>query len=212
MRIAFDLDGVLADLDSAVERVATASRGASARGNAPVEAAHLWDTALATHNFWETLPEVEPGAIDRLARIAREHRWEVLFVTSRPPSAGDTTQRQTQRWLASHGFDLPSVYVIRGSRGALAAALELDVVVDDRPDNCLDVVTESDARAILVWRTEGRIPENARRLGIGRVASVQACLDLLVQAHDPEESPARFLETLRTLLGLDTRPTSVVPR
>jgi hypothetical protein len=50
------------------------------------------------------------------------------------------------------GLRASSVYVVQGSRGLIAAALELDVVVDDRHENCYDVVVDSGARAILVWR------------------------------------------------------------
>ena len=104
---------------------------------------------------------MEPGAVAYLAAIAAERRWDVLFVTTRPASAGDTTQVQSQRWLETHGFPRPSVYVVKGSRGKIAEALQLDAVIDDRPENCLDVVVESTARAILVW------PENPRRPAAG---------------------------------------------
>jgi len=67
-------------------------------------------------------------------------------------SAGRTLQRQSQRWLEKLGFPLPSVFTVRGSRGRVAQALDLDVVIDDRPDNCLDVALESSAAAILLWR------------------------------------------------------------
>src|SRR6476661_5484879 len=76
----------------------------------------------------------------------------------------------SQRWLESKGFSLPSVFVVQGSRGRIADALGLDIVVDDRPENCLDVVVDSKARAILVWREdESLLPAAARRLGIGVV-------------------------------------------
>ena len=97
-------------------------------------------------------------------------RWEIIFLTKRPEGAGATAQLQTQLWLESRGFKLPSVYVVQGSRGRIAAALGLDIVVDDRPENCLDVVVESKARAILIWRdSERQLPAAAQRLGIGVV-------------------------------------------
>ena len=77
---------------------------------------------------------------------------------------------------------MPSVYVVQGSRGRIAAALALDIVVDDRPENCLDVVVDSKARAILIWREdEKQLPAATRRLGIGVVKSVAECLDILTQ-------------------------------
>src|SRR3954471_14746445 len=142
----------------------------------------LWRHVETIENFWQTLAEIEPGAIARLAAVAAERRWEIIFLTKRPQTAGVTAQLQTQRWLEAHGFRLPSVFVVQRSRGRIAAALGLDIVVDDRPENCLDVVVDSKARAILVWRDdESQLPAAAQRLGIGVVTSVADCLDILTQ-------------------------------
>src|SRR5437773_3550012 len=99
----------------------------------------LWRHVESIENFWQTLKEIEPGVITRLAATVSERQWEIIFLTKRPRSAGHTAQVQTQRWLESKGFKLPSVFVVQGSRGRIAAALDLDMVVDDRPENCLDV-------------------------------------------------------------------------
>ena len=73
-----------------------------------------------------------------------------------------------------------------GSRGKVASALDLDIVVDDRPENCVDVKADSQARAILVLPRADTTPvgpggmdERALHLGIGVVQSVRECLDLL---------------------------------
>jgi len=160
----------------------------------------LWEAVRNTENFWESLTETEPGIIARLAQLARERRWEVIFITQRPSSAGDTTQLQTQRWLIAHGFDLPSVYVIKGTRGKVAEALSLDIVVDDRPENCLDVKLESRARAILVWNDDlANLPPNARRLGIEPVTSLGACLDLLAEV--PAAAKPGLFRRIKQLIG-----------
>src|SRR5688572_24449855 len=112
----------------------------------------LWRHVETIENFWATLSETEPGVVARLATTATERRWEIIFLTKRPQTAGATAQVQSQRWLESRGFPLPSVFVVRGSRGRIAAALDIAIVVDDRPENCLDVVVDSKARAIRVWR------------------------------------------------------------
>ncbi len=232
MRLAFDLDGVLADLEGALVREARrlfASSGQTVEPAvpAPADAAtspgsdepasdapeqlrslaltprqqtRLWREVREVHNFWETLDEIESGSVGRLASLAHQHRWEVLFVTSRPDSAGDIVQVQSQRWLQLKGFPIPSVYVVRGSRGRLADALELDIVIDDRPENCLDIALESKARAILVWRgDEGTVPASARRLGIGDVRTVRACLDILEGVEAP--SGAGLLDRLKRAFG-----------
>jgi hypothetical protein len=86
------------------------------------------------------------------------------------------------------------------------------VVVDDRPDNCLDVVLESKAGAILVWRGDAAaIPSSARRLGIAVVPTVAEVLDALVKA-DAGEGSTGFLDRLRKLFGLRTKPASTLIR
>ncbi len=166
------------------------------------EQKELWSAVCARTNFWETLDEIEPGSLARLFRIARERRWEVIFLTSRPETLGDTAQAQSHRWLKKHGFDLPSVFVVQGSRGKIASSLQLDVLVDDRPENCLDVAIDSSARAILVWRGgEDRVPGSARQLGIGAVGSIAECLDIL-EVLDRAEDEIGLVDRFKRLLGL----------
>jgi len=163
----------------------------------------LWRHVESIENFWQTLEELEPGVIERLARLVHERRWEIIFLTKRPESAGATAQVQSQRWLESKGFPLPSVFVVQGSRGRIAAALGLDIVVDDRPENCLDVVVDSKARAILVWREdEKQLPAAARRLGIGVVKSVSECLDIITQIDAAGRDDPGVMARVMRLLGL----------
>ncbi len=246
MRLGFDLDGTLADLQGALARTArdlfpevdpstlprsVASQGSQdspgsqgspdARspgdgesGGTPAvgraltarQQSELWREACSRVNFWETLDEIEPGALARLDRLVRARRWELIFLTSRPETAGDTAQLQSHRWLAAHGCPSPSVFVVHGSRGKIASALELDVVVDDRPENCLDVAIDSHARAILVWRgAEGKVPGSARQLGIGAVGSVTACLDALEELDRGGSDNVGVVERFKRLLGLKPR-------
>jgi len=163
----------------------------------------LWRHVATIENFWEGLTEIEPGVVARLASIAADRRWEIIFLTKRPESAGGTAQVQTQRWLESKGFKLPSVFVVQGSRGRIAAALHLDIVIDDRPENCLDVVVDSKARAILIWREDpNQLPAAARRLGIGVVKSVNECLDILTQIDRLDKDEPGVMARVRKLLGL----------
>ena len=132
MRIGFDLDGVLANLHG--KFAATALRlfpeldnaavsapevGASPEGGEdaqPVtvptiqprpsrrQADAVWRELTRREEFWETLDETEPGIVKRLAAVAEERRWEVIFLTNRPFAPGATVQRQSQRWLERLGF------------------------------------------------------------------------------------------------------------
>jgi hypothetical protein len=166
----------------------------------------LWHHIATIDNFWETLKEIEPGSIARLAALAADRRGGTIFLTRRRASAGSTSQVQTQRLLESKGFRLPSVYVVQGSRGRIAAALALDFVIDDTPENCLDVVVDSRARAILVWRQdEKQLPSAARRLGIGVVKSVDDCLKILAQVDAQATDRPKVMDRVMRLLGLKDR-------
>src|SRR5262245_2368348 len=238
MRLGFDLDGTLADMQGALAREAdrlfpeidpadlprsanpdesstppenesAPESDASARATQRLtrrQERELWAAVRARENFWETLDEIEPGALARLAALARDRKWEVIFLTSRPETRGDTAQLQTHRWLAAQGFPFPSVFVVHGSRGKIAASLELDVIVDDRPENCLDVAIDSKARAVLVWRSdEEQVPASARQLGIGAVKSIADCLDILEELDTAGAERSGLVDRLKRLLGLKPR-------
>jgi hypothetical protein len=134
MRLGFDLDGTLADLQSALAREArtlfpgidpsslpTSAAQVGVEGETPAaegaaeakpaigtltsrQQRQLWEAVRARLNSWETLHEIEPGALSRLYTLTQERRWEVIFLTSRPETAGDTAQSQSHRWLAAQGY------------------------------------------------------------------------------------------------------------
>ena len=101
LRIGFDLDGVLADMESALVCQAEVVFGEAAtlkmRERAAEEAAHgepgpanapsvrrlsmssrqqsrLWRHIESVENFWEGLKDLEPGVVGRLATLASERR------------------------------------------------------------------------------------------------------------------------------------------
>jgi hypothetical protein len=200
LRVAFDLDGTIADMQSVLrdeaERLFGPARPESALSRA--QQSQLWDHVKTIENFWNNLPEIEPGIVARIASTASERRWEVIFLTTRPVVAGGTVQIQTQRWLEAHGFSLPSVFVVQRSRGKIADALELDAVVDDRPENCLDVALDSKATAVLIWRSDdARVPLGLDRLAVRVVPSISDALQMLVKIDSPRQpGVARTLRKL----------------
>ena len=218
------MDGVLADMDATLARIADQEFSVSAKGGTPKAAEseqppaagedgkdapppydtallnaltprqqlRLWQRVRGTRNFWETLDECEPEIVRRIQKLAHDLRWDVLFVTQRPATAGRTQQLQTQHWLKRRGFEYPAVYTTIGSRGSIAAALTLDAHIDDRLQHCVDVATESKAWPILVWREAesfDRIRAGAANLGIAVVRSVAEALDRLEQADRASSKP-----------------------
>jgi phosphoglycolate phosphatase-like HAD superfamily hydrolase len=160
----------------------------------------VWRAIETTENFWTTLRPLDESAPARIQALAARHRWEIFFITQRPDTAGDTVQRQTQRWLAARGFDLPSVIVAHDSRGKVAAALQLDYLVDDTAKNCVDVIAESKTRPILIARNATRpVQVNARALGIGIAASIGDALDLLERAQAAKDDPPQWKDLARAV-------------
>jgi hypothetical protein len=239
LRIAFDMDGTLADLSSAYaqieerlfgarlaehERPAPEVREEQQQREEDAESAEttrdnrraerrssirrpsqhrdaVWRAIESTPNFWTTLKPLETDAVARLYELAGQHNWEVFFITQRPATAGATVQWQTHKWLVEQGFTTPSVIPLSRGRGRCAAALQLDYLVDDTPQNCVDVLSDSSTRAILLVDPDDPTAETrARRLGIGTAYNAHQALDLLVEATVARNNPSLF-EKLRKLVG-----------
>ncbi|NOT26705.1 MAG: hypothetical protein HOP16_11440 [Acidobacteria bacterium] len=237
LRIGIDLDGVLADMSAALDDHATRLFGPAPSTPAPEPAADaepsvapgpetdkpplqlkrrlterqhrlLWRHVRRIDGFWEQLDETEAGIVARLAKLASTRRWEIIFLTKRPATAGLTSQVQSQRWLAAKGFELPSVYVVTGSRGLIAAALSLDVVVDDRPENCIDIATDSKARVIAVVRPTEPPPMFLKSTGIDVAASGDEWLKRLVELDESLNEQPGPMERLMRKFGLQRAATS----
>jgi hypothetical protein len=161
----------------------------------------IWQAIESTPNFWATLKPIEEGSVQRIHALMLRHRWEVFFITQRPYTEGETVQRQTQRWLVEQGFDLPSVLVLSGSRGAAAKAIRLDYHVDDNSQNCFDVIADSTAKPILIIPPSHETAiASARKLGIGVVHRVSDALDILDQATLAQTNPS-LLQRIALLVG-----------
>jgi len=161
----------------------------------------VWKAIQSTPNFWSSLKPVDPEAVRRIHALMLRHQWEVFFITQRPSTEGQTVQRQTQQWLVEQGFDLPSALVIGGSRGAAAEALRLNYHVDDSPQNCLDVISESGAKPILIVSDDDKTTiTSARKLGIGTAMSIGEGLDILESATLARSKPS-VLARLAQMVG-----------
>jgi hypothetical protein len=194
--VGFDLDGVVADFPKAFVEMAdkVLGRNAVKRPASPTpdfdaideaDAKRVWSVITETPNWWLGLAPYEPDQIARLYQLARRHRWEVSFLTSRLATAGDSVQFQSQAWLETYGFYLPAVVTVPGSRGEVANALRLDVVIDDQFLNCLEVIGASQSKAMLVLRREDAdLEKQATDRGIGIVHHLEEVIEVLLHLQD----------------------------
>lgn len=194
LRIGIDVDGVLADFRSAFHRAAQqclrrdlddVEDAKSPQTVLQKDVKRVWDWVARTTNWWMDLEPYEPEEIARLYSMTRAAGWEVFFLTNRPRSAGDSVQFQTQWWIERQGFFLPAVLTVPGSRGEIANGLRLDLVIDDLSINCVEIVSASPAKALLMLRDENKVAEDhATSRGIGVVHSLSEAIVVLERLHD----------------------------
>ena len=171
LRLGIDVDGVVADFRTAFRALAERELGIAPDDveKRAVEAGRRAAVAQRVRRLELVArrPRVRTRS-DRAGSYAqvRRARWEVFFMTSRPPSAGDSVQLQTQVWLERYGFYLPRVLTTpSGARGELARALRLDLALDDRLVNCLEIISASNAKALMVLRAPSRAASRRDRRG-----------------------------------------------
>lgn len=219
LRLGFDLDGVVADFRTAFLQAAAALLGSDAiqKPNSPMpdfdgisadDAKRVWKVITAMPNWWLELAPYEPAQIARLYQLARRFRWEVSFLTTRIPTAGDSVQFQSQSWLEAYGYYMPAVITVPGSRGEIANGLRLDVVVDDQFLNCLEVVSASQTKAILILQqaSDAALERQATDRGIGVVHRLEEAIDVLLQLQEilPQKRGAAM--RLADWFGLKRKP------
>lgn len=71
------------------------------------------------------------------------HHNDIYFITARVRTKGFSAEHQTRLWLSSIGVAVDNASVIAtqfGKKGKLADAMDLDVFLEDNPDNALDII------------------------------------------------------------------------
>jgi hypothetical protein len=194
LRLGIDLDGVLADFRTAFRAAAKLCLARDTLEQDDVKSAQaleqkdvkrVWQYIARTPNWWMDLQAYEPEQLAKLYGLSRTRGWEVFFLTNRPPSAGDTVQFQSQWWLEQQGFYLPAVLTVPGSRGEVANGLRLDLIIDDLVINCVEAVSASTSKALLMLRSGDQATmEYATDRGIGVVATFAEALVVIERLHD----------------------------
>lgn len=166
MRIGIDVDGVLADFQPAYKARILSVTGRNlypdgdydstfctwfheiARGYTQEELDRVWVSIAHDRSFWQTLSPYPDTALF-LAKVAAScvnGLNDLYFVTARP---GRTAKQQTEQWLApflnnADGKLIPTV-LIATDKATVAAALSLDIYIDDRFENAASTAERSRA-------------------------------------------------------------------
>lgn len=153
-RIGCDVDGVLACFDGSFSKVLIETSGKNLFPKLPYDPpcwdwcaplgytkedeTRAWEFVKNSPNFWATLGTYhDTGTVlDKLIEAEVVDGAEVYFITNR---MGKGPKWQTEEWFRNNGYDYPTV-LVSAHKGMSAAALELDLYIDDKPSNCDDVV------------------------------------------------------------------------
>lgn len=186
MKLGFDVDGVLADFNTAYIAQIKAVTGRDLFPDEYIpdtwyfpeklkytdeEINAVWEWINSSSTFWLALqpyPDTLQVLDDLAGRVSRGD--DVYFVTARP---SPTAKRDTEFWLSSYGMPAPTV-LMASEKALICHALELDAYIDDNHKNAL-AVAQSHTRSFLLDR-----PWNRRHQGqdeghrINRVPTIDA--------------------------------------
>jgi|SRR5882672_1406648 len=152
LKIGVDVDDVLADFIGTFRLICqeVTGRELPERPNTwmwdnwnlkPEELEAGWKKVQQTYNFHTTLKSCADLEGFDFYEFSQKHR--LFYITTRYPNHGDPVEIQTAQWL--HWYfnqEFPTV-IVTPNKGAVAKALNLDVFIDDRAKNLLDVYNDT---------------------------------------------------------------------
>lgn len=164
MRIGFDVDGVLANFNQdyvELTRVLTKRDLFPPEWMEPTNIApptwyypqsfgytneecdKVFEVIAASDRFWRDLQPYE-GVVENMNKFYMQHACDndVYFITNR---AGKGAKWQTEAWLCEALGWTDCTVLVSSAKGLCAKALKLDVYLDDKWENALDVAKESPA-------------------------------------------------------------------
>jgi deoxypyrimidine-specific 5' nucleotidase type C protein (NT5C) len=165
MLIGLDVDGVVADFLGPFLRFIERRIGC-----APIAPETIIDLSYKDHPIiTEAVLEQclaaladEPDFFDRLVPLLEPSEWRALdtlsrngrlvFITHRQASEGRDVQRLTCAWLLRHGVSNPVVHCTADYKSKIVENLGVEIFVDDRPENCLDVAEKTRAAVFMPRR------------------------------------------------------------
>jgi uncharacterized HAD superfamily protein len=166
MIVGLDIDGVLADFLPPFLKLLEARAG---RG--PIQVESITDPSFVSHpyisnemisdcmievsydsRFWQNLePLATAPQWQILEELSRDER--LVFVTHRYERGTYSIREITCDWLKKHGIKNPVVYFTQSYKSELVRELKIELFVDDRHENCLDVAEKTDAVVMMPHRS-----------------------------------------------------------
>ena len=193
MKYVIDLDGVLANFNTAFARLLDPEGTIIPvqKGTWPEVWSwpqqyfprdfidEAWERVKDSPFFWRDLGEFRwtKPVLTLLGKKQRMLGDEVYFVTARP---GTRVKAQTELWLRARGYRNPTVIVVTKKKWGVVNDLAADVVVDDKPKILTDIHARhtTSVRCYLQVHPYNMLfaGEHAARLGITPVSTPMKAL------------------------------------
>lgn len=142
MKVGIDVDGVLSDTLVAIHRKFPGwdtSKGWYG-GCTKEQFDAVWADAKNTENFWRNIPAVQ--GLDPFVLYSLAYAHDLYFITDRFDTLGGSAIRQTREWLVhTLGLTGAAGVIVTKYKGAATSVLELDYFIDDKPENCMNVLS-----------------------------------------------------------------------
>lgn len=117
---------------------------------------HFWTVTAKNPEFWLQLRPYSQHDCTLTNLLTQRHM--VYFVTSKPKGV----EKAAAEWLRTHvGKHHEGQLVVASDKGSIAKGLELDAMIDDKPENLVDVYTaRPETKCILIDQPWNHAAEN----------------------------------------------------
>lgn len=169
IKVAFDMDGVLSNFDTAFSAIANKLFGTPIIHPSAVKAWdwHLWyplsheqidelweQITKREMNFWlQHKPLVSPWTMESINLLSG--KVPVYFITSRPQTPGMLVEAQTRGWLLASGI-VGAQVLVTSRKGITCQGLGITHVIDDKFTNCLDMAKNGRSKSYLLMREHNK--------------------------------------------------------
>ncbi len=194
MVIGIDCDDVCCDFQSSYVRLLNFMFGRPPIGTAPIdwsgsnlqltneETKQSWAEVAKVPNFWadlKPLPSFDNETIVLLKRLIMRH--DVYFITNRFATPGSSPMKQTKHWFYINALIKSPNVMIAKDKGPMASVLQLDAFIDDKPQNCLDVLEVRPNARVYLCNSSHNQPFSDPR--IPRVKDLKEFAKLILEAN-----------------------------
>lgn len=183
MRIGIDVDGVLSDTLVAIHRKFKGwdtTKGWYG-GFTKEQFDAVWADAKNTPYFWLNIPVAQGVSPRSMMDLNDAH--DLYFITDRFDTVGGSAVRQTLNWIRYQllAGDSPAGVIVAKNKGPVAAVLNLDVFIDDKPENCLAVAEAAPTCKVYLCD----LPHNLTYAGqpLARVSNFNEFAKLILEAN-----------------------------